>query len=593
MHRHIYRWLVFTARHLTCCPLARRNRPPARALGAVDEARSGITQVNRARAGSMNRAVAFPLLLWIAAGLVRADERSRSLVPLPDSQWDRSKAAHLLRRAGFGGTPEEVERLFALGVNGAVDRLVDYQTIPYEPAPPPVDPLLLEPLERLELRAMTPEQREQYLEQRRRAERRTFEQVRLWWIERMVESPRPLEEKMTLFWHGHFTSGMREVRNALFMKEQNEFLRRRALDNFREPLRGISRDRAMLVYLDGRNNVKARPNENFGRELLELFTLGVGNYTEADVMAAARAFTGWTFNQDGFIFRRRQHDDGVKTFLGRTGRWDGDDIIDIILEQPACARFLARKLLEFFCRPDPPRILVERLAREIRVEKYELKPVMKTLLRSQAFYHPDSRGCLVKSPVEIVVGTLRSLGQPAADLPAAARAMAAMGQELMQPPNVKGWDGGTAWINPATVFLRYNTVGAIIHGTGGRQRKSAAAPAGNDEEPAAGDRSAPGGGGGMTTAAGREPRSRLEGRLQPAFDALAPLRSAGVSSAAEIVDFYAAHLLAGPLAPAKRERLIEYLTGPDGHFSLDEERAGERVRTMVHLLCSTPEFQMF
>lgn len=533
-------------------------------------------------------------LLCMAVGSAGADDRSSSLDPLPESQWDRASAAHLLRRAGFGGTPEEVDRLHAMGLNGAVDWLVDYRTIPYEPAPPLIDSLLLEPIERAELRAMTPEQREQYREQRRRAEHRTLEQVRLWWIERMVESPRPLEEKMTLFWHGHFTSGMREVRNALFMKEQNEFLRRRALDNFRELLMGISRDRAMLIYLDGRNNVKARPNENYGRELLELFTLGVGNYTEADIKAAARAFTGWTFNDEGFLFRRRQHDDAVKTFLGRTGRWDGDDIIDIILEQPACARFLSRKLLEFFCRPDPPRALVERLAREIRAHKYELKPAMRTLLRSRAFYHPDSRGCLVKSPIEVVVGTLRSLGQPAADLPAAARAMAAMGQELMQPPNVKGWDGGTAWINTATLFLRYNTVGAIVHGTGGRERRgSAAASPGNDEVALVDGQSPPTAELGMAAASPREARSRLEGRRQAAFDALTPLRAAGASSAAEIVDFYAAHLLAVPLAPAKRERLIGYLAGPDGHFSLEEERAEERVRTMVHLLCSTPEFQMF
>jgi uncharacterized protein (DUF1800 family) len=529
----------------------------------------------------------------IPAGVARADARSSSLDPLPESQWDRSKAAHLLRRAGFGGTSEEVNRLFEIGLNRAVDWLVDYRTVAYEPAPPQVDPLLLEPLDRVELRTMTPEQREEYLDQRRRAERRTFEEVRLWWIERMVESPRPLEEKMTLFWHGHFTSGMREVRNALFLKEQNEFLRRRALDNFRELLKGISRDRAMLIYLDGRNNVKARPNENYGRELLELFTLGVGNYTEADIKAAARAFTGGTFNDDGFVFRRRQHDDRVKTFLGRTGRWDGDDIIDIILEQPACARFLARKLLEFYCRPDPPPLLVERLARQIRAHQYELRPVMRVLLRSQAFYHPDSRGCLVKSPVEIVVGTLRTLGQPAADLLAVERAMAAMGQELLQPPNVKGWPGGAAWINTATLFHRYNTVGTIVHGSAGRARRvTVRMPPGNDEV-AVVDTSEMVSAMSAAATPRRAPKSRLEGRGQPTFDALTPLRAAGASSAAEIVDFYAVHLLAAPLAPEKRERLIEYLAGPDGCFSLDEQRADERVRTMVHLLCSTPEFQMF
>jgi uncharacterized protein (DUF1800 family) len=420
-------------------------------------------------------------------------------------------------------------------------------------------------------------------------ERRAFEETRLWWIDRMVNSPRPFEEKMTLFWHGRFTSGMREVRNAIFMKEQNEFFRRHALDNFRELVLGVSKDRAMLVYLDGNRNVKRKPNENFARELMELFTLGVGNYREADIKAAARAFTGWTFNRDGFTFRRAIHDFGPKQFLGRKGRFNGDDVIDIILEQPACSRFLAGNILEFFVRPDSPKRLVESLAATIRREEYELKPVMKALFRSRAFYHADSRGGLVKSPVELLVGTARQLGLPIANLQQAQRAMNGMGQELMQPPNVKGWDGGAAWINTATLYNRYNVVGAMINGGGRgseldrrRQRRRAA------REQTAGSENAMNMMGGSAAS-----KSRMQGGRQPQFDPLPAIEENRLRTAEQIVDHFAGRLLAVPLSSAKRQELTNYLLNGGDKFDLTSRRAAARVRTMIHLLCSTPEYQMY
>lgn len=533
----------------------------------------------------MSRSLAAALLAVALVPAVLAQSGAAALSPLPDKEWDREKAAHLLRRAGFGGTPAEVENLAALGLSGAVDALVDYDKVTYTPAPPPIDPVLNEPLERGELRNLSDEARQQRIEARRRAERRTFEETRLWWIERMLASPRPLEEKMTLFWHGHFTSGMREVRNPIFMKEQNEFLRRHALDSFKELLIGISRDRAMLAYLDGNRNVKSKPNENYGRELLELFTLGVGNYTEADIKAAARAFTGWSYTDEGFVLRRREHDFDVKTFLGRTGKWDGEDVIEIILEQPACSRFLARNLLEFFCQPEPERTLVEALAAEIRRNKYQLRPTMKTLFKSRAFYHASARGSLVKSPVELVVGTARTLGVKVTNLFGAERAMAGMGQELMQPPNVKGWDGGAAWINTATLFNRYNVVGGIIHGEPGQRPPPRAA---NDEAKAA-----PEGGPMMKAAAAAQ--SRLTAEKPAAFDALAAVRSAHLLTGEEVVDYFAGNLLAVPLPAAKREQLVKYLAGdkPDAvAFDASAKDAPQRLRTLVHLICSTPEYQM-
>lgn len=543
-------------------------------------------------------AVAVVVLLSFTAG-VRADPGRASLLPLDAEDWSPQMAAHLLRRAAFGGNPDQVRKFHEMGLDAAVDWLVDFQDIPFQPPPPPVDPLVLEPPDRAELRALSPEERQRYQQQQRRAHRQTFEEVRLWWIERMIESPRPLEERMTLFWHGHFTSGMREVRNGLFMKEQNELLRRRALGNFRDLVLDVSRDRAMLTYLDGNRNRKAQPNENYARELLELFTLGLGNYSEADIKAAARAFTGWTYDREGFVFLRREHDFGRKQFLGKSGPFDGADIVDIILEQQACSRFLATKLLQQFCRPDPPKALIEALAREIRDNKYEMRPVMRMLLKSQAFYHPESRGSLVKSPVELVVGTARMLGVSVGDLQSASRAMIAMGQELMQPPNVKGWDGGEKWINTATLFTRYNVVGGLIYGDPRAARRDAAAMRPMTEAPENDEVASVGGTSVVVDDPSMQmmgqspsPASRLRGRPIPPLDVMRFVREQELTTAEQIVDFFGRHLLATPLASSKREQLVSYLIGEDGDFSIEDSGEQRRIATTLHLLCSTPEFQL-
>lgn len=517
-------------------------------------------------------------------GVAREPDRN-SLRPLDAQSFGYAEAAHLLRRAGFGGTPEEVQRLVEAGVQAAVDQLVDFDKLSFPFPPPPIDPMVTEPPDRAELRSLSPQEREKYQEERRRAERRALEETRLWWIDRMLRSPRPLEEKMTLFWHGHFTSGAREVRSAVLMKEQNEFLRRHCLDSFRELVLGISRNRAMLAYLDGNRNVKAAPNENYARELLELFTLGVDNYSEADIKAAARAFTGWTFDENGFVFRRRNHDYGTKTFLGKSGDFDGTDIIDIILQQPECPKHLARKLLTFFVRPDPDKALIDALAREIRKQDYDMKAVMRTLLRSEAFYSSASRGALIKSPVEVVVTTARQLGASVANLPAAERAMAAMGQELFQPPNVKGWPGGEAWINTATLFTRYNTAGGLVFGEAGARPRRPRAEAANDETPDEVDAM-------MMKDGEMAAQSRMTGGRQPPLEVVKLVRQRGVATAEDAVGFLVSHLCAGGLPTAKQAELVRYLPGEDGKFALDEKDAEDRLRTVLHLLLSTPEYQM-
>jgi hypothetical protein len=232
------------------------------------------------------------------------------------------------------------------------------------------------------------------------------------------------------------------------------------------------------------------------------------------------------------------------------------------------------------------------LAREIVKHKFELRPVFRTLLKSQAFYHGDSRGSLIRSPVELLVGTARDLGIEIASLLEAERAIASMGQELMQPPNVKGWDGASDWINTATLFQRYNTVNALINGAGSapipdrlmRRREER-----TDEEAASDDDLDARGLGERPMA----PVSRMSGRKQPAYDALGVIRERELTSAEQIVDYYAGRLLAGPLPNVKRQQLVHYLQGEDGTFDLDEKRAEQRIRTMICLMCSTPEFQMF
>lgn len=564
------------------------------------------------------------LISMLASTPAWADNAEFSMDPLPDALWDVHAAEHLLRRAGFSGTPQHVRRLHDMGLDAAVAFLVDYRKIDWALAPPPLEPEALDDFERDEMRSLTDEERQERRELYRRAHQRSFEQVRWWWIDRMVKTPRPFEEKLTLFWHGHFTSGMREVRNALHLLEQNNFLRDHALANFRDLLLGISRDRAMLAYLDNRNNVKRKPNENYARELMELFSLGVGNYSEDDVKAAARAFTGWSFDGQGFVFHRSAHDDGEKRFLGRRGNFDGRDIIDIIIEQPACSRFIARKILEFFVRPDPPPRLVENFALVLRREKLELRPAFKTLFRSRAFFHPASRGALIKSPVELLVIAAREFELNLDELPAAERAMTAMGQELLQPPNVKGWDGKQKWINTATLFNRYNFVGALINGRGDptrpgrvarrperpptivRRESSAAdrpddfageasmtmmsaddddhppAPEPNDEEIAA-----------RTFRHAMTARSRAQGRPQPAIDVAALVHQHSLSSAEEIVDFFVRSYLAVELPSVKREQLIAYLIGDgDRAFDANSRAAAPRLRTLLNLLTSTPEYQL-
>jgi uncharacterized protein (DUF1800 family) len=359
-------------------------------------------------------------------------------------------ARHLLNRTGFAASPAEIEAFASLTRAQAVERLL--ASTRKESATPPPE-WTSEPFQSLRrIRDMTPEERMAL--QRDRREKAL--ELKAWWIEEMRTTSSPLVEKMTLFWHNHFVSGEQKVRSPHLMYRQNQLLRAHALGNFATLLHAAARDPAMVIYLDSASNRKAQPNENFAREVMELFTLGEGHYTERDVKEAARAFTGWSLDPEAgeFMFRRLQHDDGVKTVLGRDGNLRGEDVLDILLAHPRTAEHVVEKLWREFVSPSPEPAVVKRVARAYRESGYDTKVALRALLTSDAFYAPENRAALVKSPVELVVGTLRQFRFATGDMLPFAFAVAQLGQNLFAPPNVKGWPGGEAWINTTTLLAR-------------------------------------------------------------------------------------------------------------------------------------------
>ena len=363
-------------------------------------------------------------------------------------------ARHLLSRTGFAPTPAEVREFAALSRDRGVERILAATRSEARTPPPawvgePVTP-------RRAIRDMSPEERQAF--QRREIERGL--DLRGWWLQEMVTTPAPLTERMTLFWHNHFVSSQQKVRSGQLMYRQNVLLRRHATGNFGALLHAVSKDPAMVIYLDAATNRKGEPNENFAREVMELFTMGEGHYGERDIREAARAFTGWSLDPDTAEFRWRpfQHDTGSKTVLGRSGEFDGDDVLDILLAQPATADFVAAKLWREFVSPAPAsdaekRELAQVTAR-LRASGYDIRVALRALFATNAFWAPANRGALVKSPVDLVVGTMRQFEFEIGDPMPLAVVTAQLGQNLFAPPNVKGWPGGEAWINSQTLLAR-------------------------------------------------------------------------------------------------------------------------------------------
>ncbi|MFM0733876.1 DUF1800 domain-containing protein [Paraburkholderia sediminicola] len=391
----------------------------------------------------------------------RAPAAASAASPADQDILDANDARFFLTRVGFAPDSNEVAQYVGLTREQTVDKVL--ATARTE-AVTPLPDWVLEPIPTRETRkTWTDEQRRD--EQRLRGQR--YELLRAWWVREMLSTPSPLTERMTLFWHNHFTSGQDKVQYPQQMAQQNMLLRRDAFGNFGELLHDVAKDPAMLQYLDGASNRKGKPNENFAREVMELFTLGEGHYTQRDVSEAARAYTGWSLDPDtqAYVWRANQHDDGDKTVLGQTGPFDGDQVLDILLARPETASFVTTKLWREFVSdtPDPARIAP--IAAQFRASHYDIKVALHGLFMSDAFWDDDDRGVLVKSPAEFVVGTLRAFDIGYDNTAPFAAQIRTLGENLFYPPNVKGWPGGTIWINSSTLLARKQFVEQLFRAT--------------------------------------------------------------------------------------------------------------------------------
>jgi uncharacterized protein (DUF1800 family) len=379
------------------------------------------------------------------------DDPERAWAPFrPDRSrpWDLEAASHLHRRAGFAAPWAVLRRDVEEGPEASVERLLEGEPTAGDGTPSSEFEAFLD--------AMAA----------RLGPTGELEGLQAIWLYRMIFTPHPLRERMTLFWHDHFATSIAKVKNSALMQRQNDLLRAQALGDFRALLQGIGKDPAMLIWLDSTVNKKAHPNENYAREVMELFSLGRGHYSEKDVQEAARAFTGWFVIRDEFAVVPRQHDDGPKTVLGRKGNWSGDDIPSILLDQPACPEWICRKLVRYLVSEShsPSEALLAPLARAFRESGYQVRVPVAMILRSNLFFDPSVRRRRVKCPIEFAVGTIRSLEvlKPTVAPAALARSCVQMGQSLYAPPSVAGWDWGRAWINSTTLLARANLALALL-----------------------------------------------------------------------------------------------------------------------------------
>ncbi|HKQ38953.1 MAG TPA: DUF1800 domain-containing protein [Verrucomicrobiae bacterium] len=498
---------------------------------------------------------------------------------LSAAKWNFQTAAHLLNRAGFGGTPADIEKLQKLGPDVAVDSLVDYDRIPDTTEPPdwakPDGERMTKFKEarefREKMRSATPEERKA-LEAKAKQVRQMFQknqrqhvvEMRGWWLERMAKGPRPLQEKLTLFWHGHFATSIQKVKDAYLMYLQNETFRKHASGNWLEMLKAVTKDPAMLVWLDQAQSKKQHPNENYAREVMELFALGEGHYTEKDITEAARAFTGLTYNRldQESDYRPFLHDATEKTVLGKTGKLDWEDVLEQIVAQPQAPKFICAKLWTFFVADNPSDEIIDALATIFRKHNNEFKPVLRAIFRSEEFYAESMVRTQVKSPVQWLVSSVRMLERELPPAPIASNVLMTLSQDLFAPPNVKGWDGGLTWITTNNLLSRYNLAEALVYGKNQIQVPK-------DKK-------------GLKFVANRLNRRLAQGTpVDPDKLVSASERTSKTALLAALER----RLLQAELKPKQKKALNEYL---DGQGELDSHDVLEAVR----LIMSTPEFQL-
>ena len=437
----------------------------------------------------------------------------------PDSQypWSRRSAAHLFRRAGYGASWAQLDEAVRVGPAATIDGLLAAG------------------------QAARGFQQEMDRFAKTTLATGNAKKLSSWWLYRALHAPDQLHDKLTLFWHGHFATSAAKVQDAHVMYEQHAMLRQLALGEFIKLAQAISRDPAMLIYLDSATNRKRHPNENYARELMELFCLGTGNYTEQDIREIARCFTGWEVRRRRFTFNKYQHDKDEKHFLGQRGRFGGEDAVDIVVDHPAAANFIAGKLVRFFAFDDTeiPTALLKPLADDFRKHDLNVRHVVDRILRSRLLHSEYSFGRKIRSPVELSLGLLRGL-EGSANTIQLVEELELLGQAMFFPPSVKGWDGGRAWINSSTLLGRANLVGRIVR----------------DEQ---------------TKFAGG-PLSELAKKY-------------GATTAGEVVDWLAELLIAVPIADDVRQQLI-------GTARRANDNPNRQIAEVIHMIGTLPEFQL-
>ena len=484
----------------------------------------------------------------------------------------RQEVAHLLRRAGFGAAPAEIDALAALDHSAAVERLLN----------PP--------------NALAPDAEFNFERLMADAEYNpTLLNLQEWWLNGLVATTHSLREKMVVFWHGHFATGFTKVDNAVYMLNQNQLLRRHALGNFKTLVKAITRDPAMMVYLDSQTNNKARPNENYARELMELFTIGISNYSETDVREAARAFTGLGIKGEGVVtYNERDHDTGTKNFMGKSGNFAPDDIIDIILARKETASFIATKLWRFFVSQDVPQAAMGKVADALYSSSYDISTALRTVFTAPEFLAKETYYAQIKSPVELIVGTLRTLGAVDVEQRIALQ-ISNMGQALFQPPTVKGWDGGQKWLNSTTFFDRVNFANSVASARANQPARFDLAAFFGNSAPSSGDnavdavlaRVLP------NATISSESRAALvgyTGSLTPAAINGAFALTGGATQQTEKPN--PTKTPAAKANPTKDAKQGSQTAQPGAQQPNQERQAEGKLRGLIHLAMSLPEYQL-
>lgn len=444
-------------------------------------------------------------------------------VPTADEPFDHRRLCHLLRRAALGVSPDRIAAFAGQSPSQIVQKLTEYDA-----GHDPFNDLLGGLGGALSV-VHSPEDAQR------------------WWLMRMLDKDaRPFQERIALFWHNHFATSTGKVKQANLVTRQVDLFRRLGLGNFRELVLAVTTDPAMLLWLDGNKNKRGRPNENYAREVMELFTLGIGHYTEKDVQELARAFTGWQVLDESVEFIPISFDDGPKTVLGKTANFNTESAVDLLLNQPSAPKFIAWKLLKDFVHPRPMQGHVDHYAGRILHHKWEMKPVVVELLTSRLFFSDYAYRSKIKSPCELVVGAIVAL-EAKRDTTYARQSMNNIGQALLAPPSVKGWDGEEVWINAQTILQRYNFALDLLS---------------------------------------RQDAGKTE----------AQFRARNITTGEQVIDHLAAVLLDGELPKSARVRLVDYLNqdanGNTKVFKLSKESIEDRVRGAAHLMMCTPQYQL-